>query len=188
MLRNIKRLYVLPAIILVTIVFLFLRGEEIMSIRNLSITASIVGICLMSLLPISNAMAEAKEKPQDLKRAVQYFEDEMNFKTNPHGANYVVEGKVKNVTIVDVRTAEDFAAGHIPGAINIPFDKFHNFEGNEKEFPGLRRDGYNYVYCYELLCNLAQKATKKFALTGYPVKELSGGYKSWKDGGYPIEK
>lgn len=52
----------------------------------------------------------------------------------------------------------------------------------------MNKDGYNYVYCYELLCNLGQKAAKQFAKAGYPVKEIKGGFKSWEEKGYKIEK
>jgi len=135
----------------------------------------------------ANAPAH-KGKIQDTQKAVQYFEEELNFKTNPHGTKYVVDGTIKNVTLVDVRAAKDYAEGHIPGAINIPYDKYNNFEGNETAFPGLRKDGYNYIYCYELLCNLGQKAAKQFASKGYPVKEMVGGFQSWQEKGYAAEK
>lgn len=140
--------------------------------------------------PVSNGgshMINAKSKIQDTKMAVQYFEEELNFKTNPHGVKAAIDGNVTKVTIVDVRSAKDFAAGHIPGAINVPYDQYNGFEGNDTTFPGLRKDGYNYVYCYQLLCNLGQKAAKKFASLDYPVKEIVGGFQSWKDAGYPIE-
>jgi rhodanese-related sulfurtransferase len=38
------------------------------------------------------------------------------------------------------------------------------------------------------LCNLAQKAAKKFASLGYPVKEMAGGFTEWEKKKYPIEK
>lgn len=60
--------------------------------------------------------------------------------------------------IIDLRKKEDFDRGHIPGAINMPFDKFDGFEGEQIEFPGLSKTKINYLYCYELLCNLSQKA------------------------------
>lgn len=151
-------------------------------------------IAVLTTLAVSPVIAHAastvdtQNKIQDSAKAVQYFEDLLNFETNPSGAKSVVDGKVKNVTIVDVRAAKDYAAGHIPGAINLPFDQYSKFEGNETEFPGLRKDGFNYIYCYELLCNLGQKAAKKFASVGYPVKEIAGGFESWKDHNYPIEK
>lgn len=125
---------------------------------------------------------------QDTAGAVRYFEDEMSFNTNPFGVHNAIKNKQQNVTIVDVRAARDYAAGHIPGAINVPYDKWSGFEGPETEIPGLRKDGYNYVYCYELLCNLSQKAAKKFATLGYPVKEMKGGFDAWKSHHYPVEK
>lgn len=125
---------------------------------------------------------------QDSAKAVEYFENELDFATNPYGVNRALEEKAKDVTIVDVRDANSFAQGHIPGAINIPFDKHNGFTGTETEFSGLRKDGFNYVYCYEHLCNLAQKAAKKFASLGYPVKEMVGGFDEWKKHKYPVEK
>jgi len=150
---------------------------------NMLMGSILLGLSILTLSPAyaHNDEGTLKNKIQDSKKAVQYFEDEMNFKTNPHGVKDVVDGEVKNVTIIDVRAAKDFAEGHIPGAINIPFDKYNMFDGKETEFPGLRKDGFNYIYCYELLCNLAQKAAKKFASLGYPVKEIAGGFKSWKE-------
>ena len=126
---------------------------------------------------------------QDTHRAAQYFMDELNYTTNVVEVKSVIEGKKeKSAVIVDTRAAKDFAEGHIPGAINLPYTDYASFEGSEKEFPGLKKDQLNYVYCYELLCNLSQKACKKFASLGYPVKDIKGGFKSWKEHDYPIEK
>lgn len=146
-------------------------------------------LALPLLIGSATVCVSAPEQPlQDSKKAVEFFEQELEFVTNPHGVKSVVDEKVKNVTIVDVRSAEEFAKGHIPGAINVPPEKHAAFEGNETEFPELRKDGYNYVYCYQLLCNLSQKAAKKFASLGYPVKEMVGGFEEWKEHKYPIEK
>lgn len=152
-------------------------------------------ISALSLLTASSGFADKAQETaapqhalQDSAKAVEYFENELNFKTNPHGVKSVVEGKTKNVTIVDVRDAKTFAKGHIPGAINVPFEKYNSFDGPETEFPGLRKDGFNYIYCYEQSCNLSQKAAKKFASLGYPVKEIVGGFEEWKKDKYPIEK
>jgi len=132
--------------------------------------------------------AEPSAPLQDFKAAVAYFTSELEFTTNVHGMKSVVDGKRPRVTLVDVRSKADFNAGHVPGAINIPYEAHQKFEGTEKEFKELRKDGYNYVYCYEHHCNLAQRAARKFASLGYPVKEVIGGYKEWVARGYPIEK
>jgi rhodanese-related sulfurtransferase len=132
--------------------------------------------------------AHAGFAPQNTEKAAQYFQDELNYKTNAYGVKKAIDNKATDVTIVDVRLAKDFAKGHIPGAINLPYDQYATFEGTEPEFPGLRKDGYNYVYCYTADCNLAQKAARKFALLGYPVKEVVGGFAAWRDYKYPVER
>jgi rhodanese-related sulfurtransferase len=145
----------------------------------------------LSLLTTSAVLAkEASHQPkiQDSKKAVEFFEQELSFKTNPHGVKAVLDGTVKNVTIVDVRSAADYAKGHIPGAVNVPWEKHDSFDGPDLVFPELRKDGFNYVYCYTGLCNLSQKAAKKFASLGYPVKEIVGGYEEWVAEKNPVEK
>lgn len=148
--------------------------------------AKIIGA---SLLATSSAVGQGTPQTslQNTQQAVDYFNHELAFKTNPHGVKAVLEGKEKNVIIVDVRSAKDYAKGHIPGAINIPWEAHAGFDGNETEFPELSKDKYAYVYCYQLLCNLGQKAAKKFASLGYPVKEIVGGFDEWKKEGNPIE-
>jgi hypothetical protein len=146
----------------------------------------------VSLLLGACSQSVYNEKPtlskiQNTKAAVKYFEDEMSFTTNPGGIKTEIS-KGQAMVIVDVRREVDFEAGHIPGAVNIPFDKWDKFEGDQTQFPHLRKDVFNYVYCYELLCNLAQKAAKKFASLGYPSKEMKGGFQSWKEHKYPIDK
>jgi len=155
--------------------------------RKTTKMAKVLGV---SFLAASSAVGQsAPQAPlQDSKKAVEYFTQELEFKTNPHGVKAVLSGEEKNVTIVDVRSEKDYAKGHIPGAINIPWEKHEGFDGAETEFPALKKDGYAYVYCYQLLCNLGQKAAKKFASLGYPVKEIVGGFEEWKKGGNPVEK
>lgn len=135
----------------------------------------------------NTALAATNDKVQDTEAAVRYFENELNFTAGPGTARKVSEGKLDGV-IVDLRRKEHFEKGHIPGAINLPFDEHDSFEGDQKDFPGLSKDKINYLYCYELLCNLSQKAAKKFAALGYPVKEIKGGFKSYEEYSYPIEK
>ena len=140
-------------------------------------------IALALALPV-----HAESVPQNTEKAAQYFQEELDYKTNIYGVKQAIDNKATDITIVDVRLAKDFAKGHIPGAINLPYDQYANFEGTGPEFPGLRKEGYNYIYCYTAGCNLAQKAARKFALLGYPVKEVVGGFAAWKDSKYPVER
>jgi len=152
-------------------------------VKNLmNITLKVTCLTLALTIP-----SLAENPAQDTSKAEQYFANELDFKTNPYGVKKALENKESNIAIIDVRASKDFAAGHIPGAISIPYDKY-NFDGSDTEFPGLKKDGYNYVYCYKAECNLAQKAAKKFASLGYPVKEIVGGFQSWKNDKFPVEK
>ena len=99
-----------------------------------------------------------------LKKLPNILRIKLNFKTNAYFINKAIEEKRPNIIIVDVRAAKDFAKGHIPGAINLPLEKFDSFDGSETEFPGLLKDGFNYISCYTLTCNLAQKAAKNLHL------------------------
>ena len=40
----------------------------------------------------------------------------------------------------------------------------------------------------DMVCHLAAKAAVEFAAKGYPVMELDGGWRWWKDDGFEIEK
>ncbi|NQY42645.1 MAG: rhodanese-like domain-containing protein [Legionellales bacterium] len=151
------------------------------------LTIFLLSICLISSVNVVQATSNSKiDFQEQAKKAEEYFTNELNFTISPGSVKKAVLNNRKDIVIVDVRAKKAYLEGHIPGAINIPFHEYNNFQGDEKEFKGLIKNGYNYIYCYELLCSLAQKAAKKFASLGYPVKEMKGGYKSWKEHNYPI--
>jgi NADPH-dependent 2,4-dienoyl-CoA reductase/sulfur reductase-like enzyme/rhodanese-related sulfurtransferase len=74
--------------------------------------------------------------------------------------------------LLDVRTAEEFAAGHIPGATNIPID---DLRSRLAEVPQSRE-----IVAY---CQVGQRgylATRILLQHGYRVRNLSGGYKTYR--------
>jgi NADPH-dependent 2,4-dienoyl-CoA reductase/sulfur reductase-like enzyme/rhodanese-related sulfurtransferase len=74
--------------------------------------------------------------------------------------------------LLDVRTADEFAAGHLPAAINLPVDELRSRIG---ELP-TDRD----IVAY---CQVGQRgylATRILRQAGLPVRNLSGGYKTYK--------
>lgn len=160
---------------------------------NKYLFGAIMSFFLLGILVcMSNFFSLEANTIQDSKAAVIFFENELNFTATPGTVKKAVQGKISGV-IVDVRRKEHFEKSHIPGAINIPFDEYDSFSGEpvdseEARFPELSKDTMNYIYCYELLCSLSQKAAKKFATLGYPVKEMKGGFKAWTEHDYPTEK
>jgi len=115
------------------------------------------------------------------ERAKAYFEDKLAFTTGPVELNRWIKSGENNLVVVDVRAAEDFAQGHLPGAINIPKEQWDHPQG-------LSRDKTNVVYCYTQQCHLAANACVQFAGKGFPVMELDGGFEAWKESDADIEQ
>ena len=115
------------------------------------------------------------------ERAKAYFEDKLSFTTGPVELDRWIKSGENNLVIVDVREAEDYAKGHVPGAINLPREQWENPQG-------LSRDKTNVVYCYSQQCHLAANACVQFAGRGYPVMELEGGFAIWKEHDMEVEE
>ena len=115
----------------------------------------------------------------DSTKEKEYFEAKMAFTTGPVELERMIEHD--EVNVVDVRAAEDYAAGHIPGAVNLPKDQWPTLTG-------LRKDKTNVVYCYSHVCHLAAEAAVEFAAKGFPVMELEGGWRWWKEDGFQVEQ
>jgi rhodanese-related sulfurtransferase len=118
-------------------------------------------------------------KKNDPEKARQFFADKIQFTTGP--VELARNLKNPDVRVVDVREAEDYQKGHIPGAINLPHDKWDTLEG-------LRKDALNVLYCYTQQCHLAATAAVEFASKGFSVMEMDGGFEAWKDNDLQIER
>ena len=110
----------------------------------------------------------------DPAAARAYFEAKLAFTTGPVELDRWIKAGEDNLVVVDVRAAQDYAKGHIPGAINLPREKWESLQG-------LSKDKTNVVYCYTQQCHLAANAALYFASRGYPVMELEGGFASWRE-------
>ena len=79
-----------------------------------------------------------------------------------------------NVTIVDVRTAQEYADGHIPGAINIPLESI----GSDKPAELTDTDADLIVYCRTGV--RSKQASDKLVELGYQHVNDMGGIVDWK--------
>ena len=122
----------------------------------------------------------AELKKNDPAKAREYFANKMAFTTGPvELARNLKESA--DLVVVDVRAESDYATGHIPGAINLPRERWHTLEG-------LRKDTLNVLCCYSHVCHLAAAAAVEFAGKGYSVMEMDGGFEAWKDNELDVEK
>jgi rhodanese-related sulfurtransferase len=114
-------------------------------------------------------------------QAVEYFETKLQFESNPYALKASLD-KGEKVQIIDLRTPELFANGHIPGAINVEYEKL------QQSLTKFDANTTTVVYCYNLLCSLATRAALLLAQNDYKVKELAGGWESWAAQNMPTEK
>jgi ArsR family transcriptional regulator len=85
------------------------------------------------------------------------------------------------VTVLDVRPEDEFAVGHLPGALNIPLAELERRLG---ELPANREV---IAYCRGPYCVLSFEAVAALRERGYLVRRLEDGYPEWKTAGLPIE-
>ncbi len=85
------------------------------------------------------------------------------------------------VTVLDVRPEDEFALGHLPGALNIPLGKL---EHRLAEFPA---DREVVAYCRGPYCVLSFEAVAALRARGFLVRRLEDGYPEWKAAGLPVE-
>jgi rhodanese-related sulfurtransferase len=115
----------------------------------------------------------------DPAKAKEYFQNKISFTIGPMELDHLIKDN-ENINIVDVRAQEDYEKGHIPGALNLPRERWQSLEGLSKDKP-------NVLYCYTMVCHLAATAAVEFAGKGFPVKELEGGFDGWKEDNLEVE-
>lgn len=122
-------------------------------------------------------------KAAEPARALAHFEARLAFETDCADVWYATKHEQKDFVLLDVRTPALYAAGHVPGALNLPTRQIT--EQRLAEYPV---DTLFVVYCAGPHCNGANKAAIKLARLGRPVKEMIGGLAGWIDEGLGLER
>lgn len=115
------------------------------------------------------------------KLVAQYLDAKDDLEPVP--ARELVERARKGlVTVLDVRPPEEYAAGHIPGAINVPLGELR---GRLHELP---RDREIVAYCRGPYCLLAFDAVAELRNWGRKARRLEDGFPEWRSAGRPVER
>lgn len=83
--------------------------------------------------------------------------------------------------LLDVRSPDLFAEGHLPAAINLPHRRIVT-----RNIVPFTEGTLFVVYCAGPHCNGADKAALRLARLGRPVKKMIGGIEGWKDEGFDL--
>ena len=85
------------------------------------------------------------------------------------------------VTVLDVRPAEEYRSGHVPGAINVPLSEL------EAHLNQLDAGQEVIAYCRGPHCVLAFDAVEQLRQKGITAYRMEDGFPEWKSAGLPIE-
>jgi rhodanese-related sulfurtransferase/DNA-binding transcriptional ArsR family regulator len=84
------------------------------------------------------------------------------------------------VTVLDVRPREEYAAGHIAGAVSVPLPEL------ERRLSELPKDREIVAYCRGRFCVLAVEAVVRLRAKGYRAVRLEDGVPDWRARGFRI--
>jgi rhodanese-related sulfurtransferase len=114
--------------------------------------------------------------------ALAHFSQKLEFETDCSDVFAAFASGVTDFILLDVRNAQLFQKGHVPGAVNIPVLTIT--EERMKEFS---TQTPFVVYCAGPHCNGANKAAIRLSRLARPVKEMIGGVSGWLDEGFTLE-
>ncbi len=85
----------------------------------------------------------------------------------------------EGVPLVDVREADEFAAGHVPGAVNLPLSTLGERLDELPEGP------------FDVICQVggrSARAVEALTARGHDATNVEGGTGAWVDAGYDVER
>ena len=94
--------------------------------------------------------------------------------------------KQPGVVIIDARSPEEYQAGHLPGAINLPYSEL-----SEESFLVLQKIPFDMeiiTYCEGIECSIAEDLASFLKESGFEnVKVFAGGWEEWTEKGMVVE-
>jgi len=133
-------------------------------------------------MPITQAHRGSAILPLTPAQLATYFQAKLSAELGPHNVKRLLEEEPDRIILLDVRTRKGYEAGHVPRAINIPFEEL---PGRLNELP---KNKEIITYCWNVTCVLCTKAAYVLAKRGYRAKEMIGGIEEWQQAGFPVEK
>ncbi|KOP79277.1 ArsR family transcriptional regulator [Lysinibacillus sp. FJAT-14745] len=112
---------------------------------------------------------------------ISYFKNRVESTYSPMDYMMKKKEQPENYLLIDVRNGDPaLKREKIQGALEIPLS---DLESRLNEIP---KDKEIVLYCWDVWCNTAAKASIMLIENGYSVKELNGGIAAWKTMGFPL--
>ncbi|MGO1001187.1 rhodanese-like domain-containing protein [Lysobacter sp. CA196] len=126
-----------------------------------------------------NAVTEIPAAASEL--ALQHFQSQFAFETDCWDTHEALQSGAPGFVLIDARSPELYAKGHLPGAISLPHRKI--IASKMSAYPS---STLFVVYCAGPHCNGAARAAVRLAELGLAVKLMSGGVTGWVDEGFAL--
>lgn len=147
--------------------------------EGLRVFYSLSGDDVTTLVTALRVVAEARvAEVERLVRLWLAHRDEME---PVRATELLARAKQGLVTVLDVRPEEEYAAGHIPGAINVPIEKL------ESVLARLPKRKEVIAYCRGPYCLMSFEAVEKLRKRGLRARRLENGLPEWRAAGLPVE-
>ncbi len=137
----------------------------------------LAGADVASLYVLLQQVARTHQAAAEQARTAYLGPDDTDHLTRDELLDRVRAG---TATVIDVRPAEEYAAGHIPGAASVPLEEL---EARLAELP----DNTEIVaYCRGANCVLAHDAVRLLTARGRTARRLGDGMLEWRLAGFPV--
>lgn len=93
----------------------------------------------------------------------------------------LVETRSGDIVVIDVRPAQEYEAGHLPGARSMPLAEL------EKRLADLPADKAIVAYCRGPFCVMSDEAVALLRARGFSAHKITDGVTEWAASGLPIE-
>lgn len=113
--------------------------------------------------------------------AAKHFGRLLAYEADCHDVHSAMVSGRKDFVLLDVRSPEAYAAGHVPGAVNLPHGRIV-----ERNLTSYTEGTVFVTYCNGPHCNGADRGALRLAELGRPVKKMIGGVTGWLDEGFEL--
>lgn len=117
----------------------------------------------------------------EIQRVMQDFFHQRDSMEPVSREELIARLKDGSVTLLDVRPEEEFALGHLPGAINVPVNEL------QRRLADLPKRREVVAYCRGPYCVMSFEAVSALRTKGYRARRLEDGFPEWKAAGHAVE-
>lgn len=143
------------------------------------VTYRLAGDDVASLFRTTRSVAE--RHLAEVERVTRLFLESRESMEPLDAASLVDRLMDDSVTLVDVRPAEEYEEGHIPGALSLPLEQLEELMGS------LPRDGEIVAYCRGRYCVLAVEAVARLRSAGFDAVRMESDVHDWVEMGVELE-